>query len=96
MHIAYEPRKPAVRVHTPSATARMGLQNAALRRLREAGVKVLSAHLDARLTILIEDRHGNKASQLARGGKVTRNMGPANEVSVDLHGCRVVWMEPAS
>ncbi|HJU70352.1 MAG TPA: hypothetical protein VJ603_00745 [Paucimonas sp.] len=83
------------RVFTPATAQRLGLQNRVMRRLRALGCRVLSVTLDSALTILV-DASGAPVLRRQPGGICTRRTARADVVSIDMDGCRVMWLEARS
>lgn len=80
------------RVLNPAATARLGLQNRVLRRLREQGVQVIAVDSDPDLTLLVDASAGPLLRRQA-SCITTRRSAVGTWVSVHVDECRVVWNE---
>lgn len=84
--------KPNVRVFTRETVLRLGLQNAVLRKLRAMGCKVRWVSLDSMLTIEV-DPSSDFLRRRTPGGISMRRTEGGREITIDVDGCRVMWME---
>jgi hypothetical protein len=81
-----------VRVFNMETVTRLSLQNSVVRKLRSMGCKVVSASLDAMLTIAVEPPK-NPVLRHQPGGFSERRMNDGSVVTIDMDGCRVTWVE---
>ncbi len=81
-----------VRVLTTETKVRLGLQNSVVRKLRGLGCTIKAATLDTALTISVEPSEAFR--RLPKVGGLLKQRTPSGcLVSIDIDGCRVIWLE---